>query len=231
MVFDLDNTLYEYQPCHKRALKSVSEFAKLEYGLPSRRFREEYMSARMRVKSRVSGASSHNRLLYFMELVNKLQIKLNIDAPLVFNEIYWSSYFLEMTLPEGLEQLLRKLRHLNVQMAIVTDHVSDLQLRKLRVLNLEKQFDYVITSEECSGEKISLEPFDLLFERIERKDFDCIWFIGDELQDWPNVHQVNEKRYFASPFANIVPKGVEKISNYLDLDNLVYESEIPNRRR
>jgi FMN phosphatase YigB (HAD superfamily) len=175
----------------------------------------------LRVKSRVNGASSHNRLLYFSELVNRLQAKLNVDTPLIFNDVYWSAYFLEMSLPEGLEPLLRKLRHLSVQLAVVTDHVADLQIRKLRVLELEKQFDYVVTSEECSGEKATLEPFKLLFERIESKEFDCIWFIGDELQDWPNVEQGNEKKYLASPFTRKAPRDIKKIYNYIDLHKLV----------
>lgn len=221
IIFDLDNTLYRYDLCNKRALKAVSRLASSEYGVPARRFLLEYESSRLIVKSRISGASSHNRLLYFSEWISRFESKLDFDVAAIFNDVYWATYLSEMKLSEGVVDLLRKIRHRGIQACLVTDQMSDIQFRKLRVLKIEKYFDHIVTSEECAGEKSSLEPFRLIFSRIQRKEFDCIWFIGDEMQDWPIDVPGNEKVFFASPFARNVPKGVTRIQNYKDVCKLI----------
>lgn len=221
VVFDLDNTLYRYDFCHKRALKAVSNLASSDYGVSARRFLSQYEYARSRVKSRINGASSHNRLLYFSEWISQFDSKLEIDVAVIFSDVYWSAYLSEMKLSEGVEDLLRRFRHRGIQTSLVTDQVSDIQYRKLRVLKIEKYFDYIVTSEECAGEKRSGEPFQLLFSRIGDKKFDCLWFIGDESQDWPNEAPSQEKVLFASPFARRVPDGVIKIHNYKDVCKLI----------
>jgi len=221
VVFDLDNTLYRYDVCHKRALRAVSDLAVSEYGLSARRFLSQYKYSRAIVKSRIEGASSHNRLLYFSEWISQFDSKLHIDVAVSFNEVYWSAYLYEMKLSEGVEDLLRRIRHRGIQISLVTDQMSEIQLRKLRVLGIEKYFDYVVTSEECAGEKRSGEPFDLLFSRTRSKQFKCLWFFGDEKQDWPSEVPSHEKVFFASPFARRVPIGVTKIRNYKDICNLV----------
>ena len=220
-MFDLDNTLYSYDVCHKEALKAVSDLAKSEFGIPPKRFLLEYENSRSNVKSRVKGASSHNRLLYFLEWMSQFELKLDLDVAVTFNDVYWAAYFSQMKLSEGVVELLRKIRHLGIPTALVTDQVSEIQYRKLRVLKIERYFDNIVTSEECAGEKESEEPFYLLFSRIRRKEFDCIWFIGDEIQDWPSNAPTTTKVFFASPFARKAPKGVRKIHSYKDVCKLI----------
>lgn len=152
VVFDLDNTLYEYKNSHNMALRSVSQFAKAEYGIPPHIFLESYEKSRARVKSRVSGASSHNRLLYFTELITELNLKLDTTTRL-YDE-YWSAYFQVMKLAEGTEEFMQKLRHSGVQICIVTDQISHTQVKKLKILGIEKYLDYMVTSEECSGKRV-----------------------------------------------------------------------------
>jgi len=217
IVFDLDNTLYKYDVCHRRALKAVSNLVASDYGVSSRLFHSQYEYSRSKVKSRISGASSHNRLLYFSEWISQFDSKLGIDVAMTFNEVYWSAYLSEMKLSEGVEDLLIRIRHRGIQISLVTDQISDIQYRKLRVLRIERYFDYIVTSEECAGEKKSGEPFDLLYSRTRGKDFNCLWFIGDEVQDWPSEAPSHEKVFFASPFARRVPRGVIKIQNYKDI--------------
>ena len=221
IVFDLDNTLYRYDVCHEEALKAVSDRVKFEYGIPAKRFLLEYENSRSNVKSRIKGASSHNRLLYFLEWMSQFELKLDLDVAVTLNDVYWATYFSQMKLPEGVEELFRKIRHRGIPTSLVTDQVSEIQYRKLRVLKIERYFDNIVTSEECAGEKVSEEPFYLLFSRIRRKEFDCIWFIGDEIQDWPTNVPATTKIFFASPFARKAPRDVRKIHSYKDVCKLI----------
>ena len=213
--------MYEYKVCHNQALKAVSAFAWSEYGIPVKDFLNNYEICRAKVKSRIVGASSNNRLLYFSELITRFDSKIDVDVAVKLADFYWTAYFSEMKLAEGIEEFIQKLRHRGVQIAMITDQVSDTQLRKIRILRIEKLFDFVVTSEECSGEKKSLAPFQLLFERTKGKDFGCVWFIGDEIQDWPREVAVTTKIFLASPYAGKVPRGVKKICNYKDACKLI----------
>jgi putative hydrolase of the HAD superfamily len=222
VIFDLDNTLYKYGPSHRKGLQSVSDFAWTEYSIPTKLIKKEYEIARSRVKARVNGASSHNRLLYFSELINQLEYRLDVDVAMTCHNIYWTAYFSEMKLSEGAQEFLRSLRHRGVQLALVTDNIAQIQYKKLSILKIEKLFDYVITSEECSNEKISMEPYRLLFKRMRTTELECLWFIGDEIQDWPSEVSAKTKIFLASPYAKRVPKGVKKIQTYKDLSPLLY---------
>jgi FMN phosphatase YigB (HAD superfamily) len=122
-----------------------------------------------------------------------------------------------MRLAEGYETLIHKLRHKGISIALVTDQIAELQLKKIIILGVEKHFDYVVTSEECSGEKLTLAPFELLISRIRSETLDCVWFIGDEKQDWPIELNLDKKKFFASPFSRRVPRYVQKIYSYRDL--------------
>jgi FMN phosphatase YigB (HAD superfamily) len=154
-------------------------------------------------------------------MIDATQLRLDLDAPMNLNDAYWSAYFLRMHLAEGYETLIHKFRHKAITIALVTDQIAELQLKKIRILEIEKHFDYIVTSEECSGEKITLAPFELLISRIRSENLDCTWFIGDEKQDWPTALNLNKKVYFASPFSGRAPKYVRKIYSYKDLANEV----------
>ena len=217
VIFDLDNTVYEYEPCHKAGLIAASRIALSEFGISPRVFFREYKNSRAAVKSRISGASSHNRLLYFTELIGSLHMKLDLDAALTLSDTYWASYFLKMKPAEGYERLINALRHRGAGIALVTDQIADIQHKKLMVLGAHKHFDFLVTSEECSGEKKTLAPFELLFSRIGNDNIGDIWFIGDEIHDWPHSMPLSEKKFFASPFARATPRYVQKISSYSNL--------------
>lgn len=141
-------------------------------------------------------------------------MKLDLDAALTLSDAYWASYFPRMKPAEGYERLINALRHRGVGIALVTDQIADIQYKKLMVLGAHKHFDFLVTSEECSGEKETLAPFKLLFSRIGNDNMDDIWFIGDEVQDWPHSMPLSGQKFFASPFARATPGYVQKISSY-----------------
>ena len=72
VIFDLDNTLYEYKPCHVLGLKAVCEYIEQMFGISQKTALEKFEVARMRVKSRLSGASARDRILYFSEFLFKI---------------------------------------------------------------------------------------------------------------------------------------------------------------
>ena len=186
VVFDLDDTLYEYEPCEAAGRQALFRFACDNLGLQPPAFEEAYDQARLNVKHRLGAtASSHSRLLYCHEALELLGLHSDPNAALVMEQEYWRTYLLEMQLRPGAVELLQSLRYNDVTTAVVTDLTAQIQFRKIDHLGIAKYVDHIVCSEETAGEKISLEPFRLLGSRVAPQALDCVWFVGDKAFDAP----------------------------------------------
>ena len=186
VVFDLDDTLYEYDPCDAAGKAALFRFATDELGVMSPAFEQAYTQARVNVKKRLGPtASSHSRLLYCHEAMELIGLRSEPHVALVMEQEYWRNYLLAMELRPGVGDLLQTLRFNDVVTAIVTDLTAQIQFRKLYHLDIAKLIDHVVCSEETALEKASLQPFELLASRVAPAALDCVWFIGDQDFDAP----------------------------------------------
>ena len=186
VVFDLDDTLYEYEPCNAAGKAALFRFATDELGVMSPAFEEAYDQARTNVKKRLGPtASSHSRLLYCHEAMELIGLRSEPHVALVMEQEYWRNYMLAMELRPGVADLLQALRYNDVVTAIVTDLTAQIQFRKIYHLDIAKLVDHVVCSEETALEKASLQPFELLISRVSPAALDCVWFVGDQDFDAP----------------------------------------------
>jgi FMN phosphatase YigB (HAD superfamily) len=195
VVFDLDDTLYEYAPAHQAGVAAISRFAADELGVKAPAFEEALATARERVKQRLgSVASSHSRLLYCHEALELVGLRSEPQLALQMEQEYWRTYLLAVELRPGVESLLDALRFHGAVTAVVTDLTAQIQFRKLTYLGLAERIDHVVCSEETAAEKLSLQPFELLFERVSEEVAEEVWFIGDQPWDAPIDHFVESGR-------------------------------------
>jgi putative hydrolase of the HAD superfamily len=186
VVFDLDNTLYEYEPCDAAGRRALFRFATDELGVMSPAFEQAYATARQNVKKRLGPtASSHSRLLYCHEAMELIGLRSEPQVALVMEQEYWRNYMLAMELRPGVADLLQSLRYNDVVTAIVTDLTAQIQFRKLYHLDIAKLIDHVVCSEETALEKESLQPFELLASRVSPAALEHVWFVGDQDFDAP----------------------------------------------
>lgn len=224
IVFDLDNTLYEYETCNKAGELALSIFTAETFGIPHKIVRKQLRAARKNVKARVSGASSHERILYFAEF---LAIRKMVHDPKFLLEAeshYWSNYFAQMQLAPFGRELLIKARLNGITVALVTNLTASIQYRKLIHLDIDSCFDVIVTSQETNGEKETSEPFTLLRERLDRKiKLDHAWFIGDANSDFPTSFDAVSKEFFLSPYAkhSSISVNAVKLRSYKKLIGLL----------
>ena len=193
MVFDLDDTLYEYDVCDAAGRRALFKFASEELGVKSPAFEEAFSKARLNVKERLGPtASSHSRLLYCHETLELIGLRSEPNVALVMEQEYWRNYLLAMELRPGVLDLLQTLRYNDVITAVVTDLTAQIQFRKLYHLDIAKYIDHVVCSEETAQEKASLQPFRLLASRVASEALDCVWFVGDRDFDAPVDALVDE---------------------------------------
>jgi HAD superfamily hydrolase (TIGR01549 family) len=181
IIFDLDDTLYDYQKCHKIALNRVKQKFVNELDISEKQFVELYVTSRKEVKQTLGKvASSHNKFLYFKKILEKLEFKPYLSIAIDINQLYWQIFYDHMVPNEGVYSLFDTINRLNIPCAILTNFASDIQFKKLIYLGLADNIDYILTSEDVGIEKPDKTAFLLIKEKLNSKHF---WMVGDSPKD------------------------------------------------
>lgn len=180
ILFDTDNTLYDYEPANSAAESAVESKVQNLLGVGSEVFRATYQQSRRDIKNQLGHtASSHSRLLYFQRMLEMLGFKAQLLTALDLEQTFWRTFLANAPLFPGVMELLDDLRSLNISIAIVTDLTSHIQLRKLTYFHLEETFDAVVTSEEVGADKPDARNFDLVLKKLDLTVDDDLWMVGD----------------------------------------------------
>ena len=169
VIFDLDNTVYNYDYCHEKAMHSLQEFACKKYSLGKEEFYSSFDVAKRNVKAQLGNTgASHNRLLYmqlFLENINRNPVE---DALGLYDR-YWDTMLENMTLFPYVIPLMKYLKENGIKIGVLTDLTAHIQHRKIARLGLTGYIDVLVTSEEAGQEK----PSDIAFNRLIGK-FSCL---------------------------------------------------------
>ena len=179
VIFDIDNTLYDYDTHHEKAYRALGEYACPLYGITMEKYDELYSTSMDQIRERVGEtAPVHSRairLQYFQQL---------LPGPHDFSEIlnmysvYWDSFLSDMEpFPDAI-LFLNLLKEKNIRTGIATDMTAHMQFKKLSLLGMDRCFDFVVTSEEAGEEKPGKKMFGLCLEKACAEAAECM-FIGD----------------------------------------------------
>ncbi len=181
ILFDTDNTLYEYSPANKAAESAVCLKIKNLLGIDKITFYRFYNQAKIDVKQNLANtASGHSRLLYFQRMIELLGLKAQLLLSLDLEQTFWRTFLANAPLFPGVVDTLMYLKSINVPIAIVTDLTSHIQMRKLTYFGLEDTFDAVVTSEEVGSDKPDIRNFELVFSKLGISDRPDFWMVGDD---------------------------------------------------
>jgi len=181
VIFDLDDTLYAYEPLHQEALDLLRDYTCTRFHISPSDFSAAFVSAKAETK-RLLGVtgSSHNRLLYCQKTLEFLCLN-PVDGALEMYETYWGYLLSHMTLREGALDLLQYCKDSGIKVGICTDLTAHIQHRKLRALGIVPYVDAFVTSEEAGAEKPDARMFRLILEKLSVTPKDAL-FIGDSLE-------------------------------------------------
>ncbi|MBY0309579.1 HAD-IA family hydrolase [Patescibacteria group bacterium] len=181
VMLDLDNTCYEYDPCHHAALTAVEElltsFKQYPEGVVD--FHVQYTKAQMRVKSRIPNhASSHSRVLYFQALLENLDDPYIYERCIALEQKYWSVFIDTMVVTDGLLDFLAHCHTRDTKVVVVSDLTTSLQCQKLLSLGMSSYVHALVTSEEAGAEKPDPRPFLYGLEKVGGESATAV-MIGD----------------------------------------------------
>jgi 2-haloacid dehalogenase len=177
LLFDADNTLFDFQACEKEALRLA--FQKYGYVL-NQEVTKTYESINLKLWGQYEqGIIDRKTVIYtrFGTLFKEIGID---DDGIAFEDDYQELLGMQhFFIPDALEVVEKLYR--NYDLYIVTNGVTETQLRRLRESGIDRYMKKIFVSEETGYQKPMKEYFDYCFQRIDHFDPSRTIIIGDSL--------------------------------------------------
>ena len=182
VIFDIDNTLYDYDKNHVYGMKALADYCESTFGKSEKEMRKCYKEAQkvMLGRIRTDTAAIHSRLL-------RTQIMLELwEKPLFPHAInmyhaYWDTLIRQAQPSLGVKKFMQDLKRRNIRIGVGTDMTAYIQYKKLTSLGLAPYVDFIVTSEEAGVEKPDPHLFEICIEKAGVSADECA-FIGDSLK-------------------------------------------------
>lgn len=159
LLFDLDNTLYHYDPGEEEGLLAVHAALTQHFDVSIAEFRQLNQSARSEFAERLcTQAASHSRILFFKSIVEQLTGSCCGDLALRMSDVYWEAFLDHIVPAPSAHDVLESISG-DHDLALVTNQTAYVQLRKIQRLGIGGYFPVVVTSEECGVEKPDARVF------------------------------------------------------------------------
>lgn len=216
VIFDLDETLYDYKSADKIAYDHVTEYLIKLKKYDKIDVVATLFEAKKSVKnilSPVLSTSIHQRILYFQKIVEKLNLSY-VEAKKI-NLMYWEKFYNNIVPREGVIDLFKYLKEQNIKIAVLTNFTTEHQFNKLDKLGLLKYIDVLVTSEEIGVEKPDKRSFQAIINKLKLSP-DKLLMVGDDFKS--DIEGAIESSIYAAYFN----KNSEKVS--MTSDHLTFNS-------
>lgn len=182
VIFDLDDTLYDFVTLHLCALESMAACGASRFGLPKELFLQAYREEDRKIKrEQPYAAAGHNRILIIQRMMERMGLPSLGEIPLALYEAYWGVFIRNMVPRDGVEELLKHLHDRRIRTCICTDMTAHIQHRKLVALGLADCIDYMVSSEEAGVEKPNPAMFCMCLDKMKVQPEQCM-MVGDSFE-------------------------------------------------
>lgn len=224
VIFDLDNTLYNFDKGTKAGAEAFAAYCEKELGIAH----DEALSGwKEAYKEQIAAMTDfcpavHNRLIRAQIFLKKRGIK-EIPHATRLAEAYWKGLIDAMVPEDGVEELMAAIKKKGLKIAVGTNMTSYVQHLKIEKLGFDKYVDCLISSEEAMAEKPTKEFFEYVLKRLDINADEAV-FIGDSIthdMDGAATVDMNRAWYTKYPkkddFAKADEKGIKnRIASYRD---------------
>lgn len=218
VIFDLDDTLYDFSSAHAESMRRLKAYARTALELPPERFDALYQEVFHRQAQRLHGtAAEHSRVIRYQMLLEAAG-KPVFQAP-EMAERYWNALLNCARPAPDAAEALAKLRFMGLTIGIGSNMTTHWQFAKLKRMGLTAYVDYVVTSEEAGAEKPDARFFALCAEKAGCAPEKCA-FVGDSLKsDALGARDAGMHAFWLcrNPEAEAAPQGVERIGALSEL--------------
>lgn len=181
IFLDIDDTLYEYKPCHNAGLNALCRFVSETFSVSSDTAEELYQKSRKETGDRLHGqGASHSRLLYSQGICEKLNVS-PANYALLIEGSYWNAFLSEMKLRPFVNEFLDTAVRNGCRIGIITDLTAGIQFEKIKRFGIQDKIHSIVTSEEAGAEKPDARIYQLALEKLKAEKSLSI-MIGDSME-------------------------------------------------
>lgn len=181
VIFDIDNTLYDYDKINETALDALGLYASKTFGMmPEEAKALSNKCIGMVAKRTGNHAAQHSRVLRyqcFLEQIGSTDYWKAVEM----HHVYWDAVLEAMEPEPGLLDLIRRLKKRGIQIGVGSNMTAYVQYQKLKKLGVMPYLDFIVVSEEAGEEKPDRRFFELCLQKAGCKPEECV-FIGDNLE-------------------------------------------------
>jgi len=209
VIFDFDNTIYNYDISNKNALNTL--FESLSNDLSCNDIEEIYNTINYNIKHSNNTNNKFNKTIYIKQLLEKLNIPL--FEYYKYLNIYETNF--KIQIHDHIIEIFKLLKQNNIKIAICSNNIFIQQMNKLKDSGLLQYIDYVETSDECGEEKPHLNIF-LKLQNNLQIPFENIAYIGDNYSDdiLPSIELKMLPFHYLNSIGTICP-----VSKYIEFGN------------
>ena len=201
VIFDLDNTLYNFDAANEFGIRALAAYTEPVFGWDYPKMKDLYEESREKLTERMGDVgSAHNRLLRFQNLLEEKKLPLHPHA-LEMAKAYWRGVLDNMALSPGAREIMEELRRMGVRIGLGTDMTAYMQYEKLIRLGLMEYMDFIVSSEEAGTDKPGNAFFMLCARKAGCLPGECL-FIGDNIvRDYGGAAAAGmQARWFIPPW-------------------------------
>lgn len=195
ICFDIDNTLFDYGMAEAESDAHICEVL-------SKKLRAKTMDV-VRAFHEVKNSHMHHdldpkkfsRQLWFEETLHRLDVKNDLKKKIDttgLEKYYWDYLIPKMKLFPNTIKVLESLKNSGrFKIACLTDSDGDrnIKVARLKHFDIEKYFDYIITTDDTGKNKPSIENWEYLLKLSGMNGKECL-MVGDH----PEVDLINAKK-------------------------------------
>ena len=176
VIFDFDNTIYNYELCNNSGLEIIFNHISLKYSIDINLIKNEYKKINLNIKNSNNYANKFNKVIYFKQLLENLSIELK-ELETILN-LYENEFNSQIIVYSGFIKFILMLKKMGIKIGLLSNNLFIQQYEKLLKLDILEYFDYIQTSEEVGYEKPNLIPYLVLINKMSISK-ENILMIGD----------------------------------------------------
>ena len=182
VIFDIDNTLYDYDSAHLSGMKALTAYCIKEFNISENQVLSCYGKAMKIISERIGtdSAAIHSRMLRFQCMTELLSQPLFPHVENMYHT-YWNTMITDARPSPGIQKVLEDLKARHIRIGIGTDMTASIQFKKLEKFGFSSYIDFIVTSQEAGVEKPHPHFFEVCLEKAGCTADSCV-FIGDNLK-------------------------------------------------
>ena len=180
ILFDLDNTLYDFELANQNALNQVWSQLSQEFKINLEQLQQQYILEKKKFQNYCQNASSHHKLIHLKKIFEHYH--LDMTQLNNYYQLYLESFNQSIQLYPQVLEFIQLCHDHHIKMYILTNNTCREQLERLQKMNMMSYFQKIYTSEEFGIEKPDLKLFTFIITDIGCSKHEIVK-IGDNFKN------------------------------------------------